>query len=157
MPNLLSGLVCSLPSILAATLSYSFTNTGEIFSARCDMPTVPTTRNAITKLLQNEGEMCAADIAERLGFTRKSVDGAIHVMRKRDMLHIVDWKRNFSTGGCFGAIYAQGKGFNLPKPKINARKESQQRYRDKMREVIRLKTKARRGSERNIWMEMLGK
>lgn len=121
------------------------------------MPTVPTTRNAILGVLQLDGPMSAAEITDRTGLTRKAVDGAIHGMRKKDMLHIVDWRRNLSTGGCLGAVYAHGQGYNKPKPAINARKEAQDRYRNKMREVIRLKTKARRGSERNIWMQMLGK
>ena len=121
------------------------------------MPTVPTTRNAILGVLKAEGAMSAAEITERTGLTRKSIDGAIHAMRKLNLLHIVDWSRNFTTGGCWGAVYAHGEGFNKPKPAVNARKEAQERYRIKMREVIRRKTKARRGSERNIWMEMLGK
>lgn len=120
------------------------------------MPTVPTTRWAIQKAIDEDGPLAAVEMTEATGLTRKSINGAVHLMRKKKMLHIVDWKRNLGTGGVFAPIYANGDGPDKPKPKLDPVKEAQQRYREKMRQVSRAKLKLKRGKEPNRWLQILG-
>lgn len=118
------------------------------------MPAVPNTRNAIIALLEAEGAMDAASISAALGIGREAIDSSIKLARKHNLLHIVDWKRNLSTGGRMGAIWAAGEGKDKPQPKFDAR-ERHRRYAEKYREVLRRKTNAKRGRPMNPWLDIL--
>jgi DNA-binding transcriptional regulator GbsR (MarR family) len=126
------------------------------------MPCIPITRNAIARLLQEEGPLTAAEITEALQFNRKRVDASIVEARKKygtDIFRIAGYKRQVGVGGREAPIYAVGPGQDARRPKMNTaedKKKIQERYREKHKYILRLRTHKRRHGEINPFFLALG-
>ncbi len=120
------------------------------------MAQVPTTRIAIFAVLKEHGPLHVSAIAEILKMNLQSVNCSIRIAHKHNLIYISGWKRSFKTKGRMGAIYSLGQGKDCKKPDINAHHEANVRYREKYREVLRLRTNARRGHVINHWLIALG-
>lgn len=114
------------------------------------MPTVPTTRNTITALIQEHGSMTAAEIADMLGWTRQRVNGCITQARIDHgtwFFRISAYRRQEGHGGREAPVYGLGPGKDAARPVMNSIEEHrarQARYRDRNRLVINMRNRARR-------------
>jgi len=120
------------------------------------MGQVPTTRIAIFDVLREHGPLHVAAIAQILQMDGRSVASSIRIAHDRKLIHISGWKRSLGTKGRMGAIYALGTGQDRRPPKINAHKDANERYREKYREVIRLRNQKKRGRMTDHWLSILG-
>ena len=126
------------------------------------MPCVPITRNAIYKLLETNGPMTAAQIAEELSFKRKRVDASIIEARAKygtKFFRITGYERKVGVQGREAPLYGIGPRPDVPRPEMNTesdRKKIQQRYRDKYRYILRIRDQKRRHGSVNHFMMILG-
>lgn len=126
------------------------------------MPCVPITRNAIEKLLREQGPMTAAEISEALGFNRKRVDASIVEARKRyrhQIFRIAGYKRQVGVQGREAPIYGLGPDKDMRRPRMNTPKDKkaiQERYREKYRYILRLRTQKRRHGFLNPFLLTMG-
>lgn len=120
------------------------------------MGQVPHTRLAIFAVLEEHGPLHASAIAEILQMDQRTVASSIRVSHQRKLLHISGWKRSLGTRGRWGAIYSLGHAQDRKPPQVDAHKQANERYREKYREVIRLRTNKRRGRPTDPWLLLLG-
>lgn len=127
------------------------------------MPCVPITRNAIFKLLQEQGPMTAAEIAEALEFTRKRVDASIIEARAKystQFFRITGYVRQVGVQGREAPIYGVGPKPDVKRPPMNTSEDKrriQERYREKHKYIIRLRTHKRRHGAINPFFLALGR
>ncbi len=127
------------------------------------MPCVPITRNAIYKLLQEQGPITAAEIADALEFTRRRVDSSIITSRKEygtEHFRIAGYKRQVGIQGHEAAIFAAGPGYDVRRPKMNTqndRRKIQERYREKYRHILRMRNQKKRHGTLNPFLLILGR
>lgn len=120
------------------------------------MPQPPTTRLAVFAVLEEHGPLHSSAIAEILNMSTPTIVSSIRIAHKRKLVHICGWKRSLGTKGTFGAIYALGQGQDRKQPKIDSHHEANVRYREKYREVLRLRMRKRRGKSIHPWLSILG-
>lgn len=83
------------------------------------MPTVPTTRNAITASLKECGPMSVMEIAEHLGMRRNRVNTAMTTARGRypgKWFRIVRYRKQVGVQGRETPIYSASPGPDVPRP-----------------------------------------
>ena len=121
------------------------------------------TREAIVRLLIDGVPRSVPEIAEELGKHVKSIESCIRDTRNKfgvglNGFVIAQWYLYRGKGGRASPMYLNGNGerFDLKRPKFDAN-ANRQRYRDKMRAVIRSRNVARKGKELNPWLQILGK
>lgn len=120
------------------------------------MGTVPTTRLAIFAVLQEHGPLHIAAIAQILQKDQRTVTSSVRIAHQLKLVHISGWKRSFGTKGRWGAIYALGNQPDRKPPQVDTHKQANERYREKYREVLRLRTSKRRGRLQHPWLQLLG-
>lgn len=120
----------------------------------------------ILALLKDLGPMTKQEIAEQLGLTKKTVDGAINYLRKMRpgaSFRIVGWR---GTTGRDAGIYAAEDGADETAPPIRRqarRAASRAKYRAKNREAINAKNRVRAAERKgrslavNPWMPLAPK
>lgn len=111
------------------------------------MPTVPVTRSLILDLLREHGPMTSAQVAQELDWPRSRVNGCIAKARGDHGTRyfvIVGYHAQRGRGGREAPVYAPGPGKDAPRP-VFEEKKRQQRYRDKHRVLINLRSRVRRG------------
>ena len=126
------------------------------------MPCTPITRNAIVKLLNEQGPMTAAEIADALEFNRKRVDGSIVKARQAhgtEIFRIAGYRRQVGIQGREAAIYALGPGDDARRPRMDTKRDRQrikERYREKYKYILRLRDQKRRNGSINHFLLALG-
>lgn len=107
-------------------------------------------------VLEEHGPLHASAIAEILQRDERTISSSIRIAHQRKLLHISGWKRSLGTKGRWGAIYSLGRGQDRKPPQIDPHKQANERYREKYREVLRLRTNKRRGRAVDPWLSILG-
>jgi len=123
----------------------------------------PTTRDAILALLAEQGPLTAAQIAEELNKTRRSIDGALNGARKKygtQYFRIAGYARQVGIRGREAPQYAPGPKPDAKRPDMRTDEDAkriQARYREKYRYILRLRTQKRRHGSINPFLAILGK
>lgn len=120
------------------------------------MAPVPTTRLAVFEVIKEHGPLHVSAIAEIMKMDARTVASSIRTAHALKLLHISGWKRSLGTKGRWGAIYSLGKGQDRKPPQIDTHKDANVRYREKYREVLRLRNQKRRGRRTDHWLSILG-
>lgn len=122
------------------------------------------TRNAIIELIREHGPLSAAEITDLLKMHRVTVSSCIHSAREKygtKFFRIADYDRQQGKGGREIPIYDLGPRPDTRPPQLGdkARKESQQRYVNKMRATINAKNRLRRrkGAPINPFQQLIPK
>jgi hypothetical protein len=124
------------------------------------MPQPAYTRTAIVQMLKDLGPMSAADITREMGIGRKAIGAAINSARSKfgtALIRIERYDKTRGRGGREVPIYGPGPGADVKRPTFGKHtvRQAQKRYDDRNRELLRLRTKARRGTL-NHWVVLLG-
>lgn len=111
------------------------------------------TRDKVLALLKSEGPLTCAEMADMLLMDVRSINSAVRIARKltgKDkILYIHSWKRSYGTRGRWAARWDLGSQQDR-KPPVSDRNENNRRYREKHREVLRLRTQVRRHGAESI-------
>lgn len=110
--------------------------------------------------IREHGPLSAAELAETLQISRQSVDASMNAARTKfgsGMFRITAWRRNIGRGGREIPVYGLGPGRDVQRPELGdtARRETQARYTEKMRAVIRTKDAIRRGDTINPFAQLM--
>ena len=106
-------------------------------------------------VIEEHGPLHVSAIAQILQMDQRTVQSSIRITHQRKLLHISGWKRSLGTKGRWGAIYSVGKGQDRKPPQIDTNKDANERYREKFREVLRLRTNKKRGRQEDHWIALL--
>lgn len=114
------------------------------------------TRNRILLALHDFGRMTVAEIAEHTGLSESAVTTSIRCTRENwpGTIYIAEYRRNYGRRGKPSPIFAVGKKPDAAMPKSD-RLADKARYREKSRELIRLKNQRRNGTEQSPWLRQL--
>lgn len=123
------------------------------------MPQPAYTRTGILVLLREFGPMTAAEISERMGLSRRSIDGCLIGSRAKygtEHFRIVGYEPTRGSGGREKPIYGPGPGEDAKRPTygLQAHREADARYRRMTRGLIRLRTNARRRGQANPYQPL---
>jgi hypothetical protein len=104
------------------------------------------------------GPMSAAELTQRLGKNRSTINSSINLTRERfgsKMIRVKEWERSLGRKGSFIPIYALGPGPDAPPPAPLSPKERCARYRERHRTLLRQRQRVQRGGEANIWAGLM--
>lgn len=104
-------------------------------------------------LIQERGPLTARELTELSGKHRKAIESTIRYAKRRKLIHISGYQRNFGTKGREAPIYGLGDHPDVPRPVLDTREEyraRQARYREKNREALRHRMNARRAAQRHM-------
>ncbi len=127
------------------------------------MPMPAYTRTAIVQALRQHGPQSAENLAEVLGLRKSAVKGALSEARGKygtKFFRIAGWRRYTGRGSNWVPIYACGPGEDVARPVLTAaqRNERHARYRARMRDVIRIRNRVRRGVQPGgMWAQLLAR
>jgi predicted transcriptional regulator len=109
------------------------------------------TFEAIVKLLEAQGRLTVAEIAELLGRHPRTIGRSIAEKKDRKArVFVAEWERNVLTGGRPSAVWAAGKGVDAPLIKSLSRSEiSKSSYRNNKAKVLTAQ-KATRLKSKNL-------
>lgn len=107
------------------------------------MPVAPTTRDAITQALKENGPMSVVEIMEATGFGRLQVNSCMTTARHNHpgrYFRITDYRRQVGVKGREIPVYAAGRGRDAPRP-VFEKAESKRDYylRNRARQATRRK------------------
>ena len=125
-----------------------------------ELPTKAILQSLVQSVLLDHGPMTVAQIAAHVRIPRRNISACISLGRKKygpALFVIVGYERRVGTPGREAPIYAV-PGRNLPvtvaidapRPTFdeNTHRDRQARYRAKNRQILRMRTNARRAKER---------
>jgi predicted ArsR family transcriptional regulator len=103
------------------------------------MPTRPTTRDRIAKLLRDTGDMTAKEIAAELGMLERTISSCINTARntKEKHFYVVDYERKVGEKGMWAKVYRCGSRKDAPRP-IKDRRVYDARYQERHGAAVRL-------------------
>lgn len=91
------------------------------------------------KALADEGELTNRELQARLGLTERPVRERLRRFREAKIIYVCRWIAPEGAGK-HTPVYALGNKKNVPEPKMD-REKSSQKYRKKMRSVIRARVR----------------
>ena len=114
------------------------------------MPQPAYTRTAILQAIREHGPRSAAELAEALELPRSTIDGSLRAARSKHgtkFFRIVAWRRYTGHGSNWVPVYGLGPGDDEPKPVLTKEQHNERhvRYRKRMRNVILVRDRVRRG------------
>lgn len=125
------------------------------------MPQPAYTRTAILQAIREHGPLTAVELAAALELSRTAINGALTEARAKygtQFFRITAWRRYTGRGSNWVPVYGLGPGEDEPKPVLTKEQhnERQVRYRERMRDVIRIRDRARRGKQpTGPWAQLL--
>ncbi|MBK9309160.1 MAG: hypothetical protein IPN12_00165 [Rhodocyclaceae bacterium] len=114
----------------------------------------PPLRPAILALLDRDGPMRAAEIAQALNRNQRTVSSMLRYIKQTqpDAVHITRYDRSLVTSGKWGAVWALGPGTDARPPRPLSRAEVNARHEHKWGAVRRARERVRRGRPAHGWL-----
>jgi hypothetical protein len=108
------------------------------------MSTPPSTRDAIKRLISENGPMTIEELAAELGKPKKTVGSSVSSARIGKVKHfyIKDYQRQVGRSGIPAALYANGDRRDAPYPGADKRTTDRRSY-EKHKAIIRLRRSTR--------------